>query len=175
MSFNLEKSVELLQRTPAALNTLFHSMEHDWAHVNEGLDTWSAFDIVGHLIHGEMTDWIPRCKIILDDSIVDKTFIPFDRFAQEKASKGKSIEQLLEEFTRLRDRNVQLLQSWNLQEKELKKTGIHPDLGIVSLQQLIATWAVHDMSHIHQFSRVIVKHYKDEVGPWKQYIRILKD
>ena len=175
MNFNLDKSIQLLQRTPTVLKSLFYQLEHEWTTVNEGPETWSAYDIVGHLIHGEQTDWIPRAKIILDESISDKTFEPFDRFAQKELSKGKTMEDLLEEFSSLRNSTLAELKSWNLTQDKLDKKGMHPELGEVTLRQLLATWTVHDLAHINQMSRVMAKHYANDVGPWKKYIRILKD
>ncbi len=174
MNFDLYKSIELLRRSPIAYKALFYQLDTDYGNVNEGENTWSAFDIIGHLIHGEKTDWIPRARIILDNSIDDKVFEPYDRFAQEILSKGKSLDELLLEFEQLRKDNIDLLKSWNLDESQLNKTGIHPELGEVTLKQLIATWAIHDMSHLHQVSRVIVKHYHNDVGPWAAYSSILK-
>ncbi|WP_431127049.1 DinB family protein [Flagellimonas flava] len=174
MNFELNKSIKILERTPAVLKALFYELDADWATINEGPRTWSAYDIVGHLIHGEQTDWIPRAEIILSDG-PDRTFAPFDRFAQEKLSQGKTMEDLLEEFASLRESSLNQLKSWNLSEEDLDKTGVHPDLGEVTLSQLLSTWTVHDLAHINQFSRAMVKHYAKDVGPWKKYIRILKD
>ena len=174
MSFELEKSIELLSRTPQAYKSLFYELKSDWGQINEGEKTWSAFDIIGHLIHGEETDWIPRAEIILSESKSDKMFEPFDRFAQQKSSVGKTMEVLLDDFEKLRINNLKKLSSWRLTKKELTKTGIHPELGEVSLKQLIATWTIHDLGHLNQISRVIVKHYSKEVGPWAEYSRILR-
>ena len=173
MNFDLKKSIEILERTPQVYNTLLANLEFGWDTINEGSETWSAYDILGHLIHGEKTDWIPRARIILSDK-TDKNFIPFDRFAQFKDSEGKTTEQLLEEFRILRNQNLEELKSWNLNDQLLNKTGIHPNLGEVTLRQLIATWTIHDVGHLHQLSRVMVKHYAEDVGPWAQYSGILK-
>ncbi len=172
MSFSLHKSISLLERTPVILKSLLYELPEEWVMVNEGPETWSAFDVVGHLIQGERTDWITRAKIILRNKD-DKTFEPFDRFAQKKLSAGKTIEQLLDEFAQLRNKNIEELNSWNLTEADLEKVGNHPALGTVTLKQLIATWTIHDLSHLHQISRVMVKHYSGEVGPWFQYFSIL--
>jgi hypothetical protein len=142
MNFELEKSIELLLRTPKTYHALLANIKHDWEIINEGENTWSAFDIVGHLIHGEKTDWIPRAKMMLDDTMEDKTFEPFDRFAQQEISKGKTLEELLDHFQELRMKNIQELQSWNLSTADLEKKGIHPDLGEVTLKELIATWDI---------------------------------
>lgn len=174
MNFNLDKSIHLLERTPNVLKSLFYELGYEWTTVNEGRETWSAYDIVGHLIHGEQTDWIPRARIILDETVIDKTFEPFDRFAQKELSKGKTMEDLLEEFSILRESTLAELKSWNLTQIDLDKAGVHPELGEVTLKQLLATWTVHDLAHINQISRVMAKHYANDVGPWKAYIRVLK-
>ena len=163
----------MLTRTPGVIEKLLSGLPEAWIKTNEGPDTWSPYDIVGHLIQGEKTDWIPRVQIILNDG-EDKTFAPFDRFAQFEASKGKSLEQLLEEFAWLRKQNVKTLQSMQLHNQKLEKTGMHPDLGVVTLSQLLATWVAHDLSHINQMSRVMARFYKEEAGPWKAYISILQ-
>ncbi|WP_298418592.1 DinB family protein [uncultured Kordia sp.] len=173
MTFNLQKSIEILQKTPETLRTLLHDLSDDWLFHNEGKNTWSPYDIIGHLIHGEKTDWIVRAKIILSDK-EDKTFESFDRFAQEQASNGKSIQELLVEFTKFRQYNLEILAQLKITENDLLKKGIHPELGEVNLQQLLATWTVHDLGHIAQIARVMAKQYTTEVGPWKAYLGILK-
>jgi len=174
MNFDLEKSIELLERSPKTYKALFYDLKHDWSKINEGLNTWSAFDIVGHLIHCERTDWIPRARIILDEKISNMEFEPFDRFAQEKFSDGRTIEDLLDEFEELRRTNVMELKSWNLVETQLIKTGIHPEFGEVTLKQMISTWTIHDLVHLNQLSRVLVKHYAEDIGPWVAYCNMLK-
>ena len=169
--FSFEKSIEVLKETPRTLYSLLGSLSEDWTHSNEGKNTWSPFDIVGHLIHGEHTDWIPRLNVILFDD--NKTFIPFDRFAQFENSKGKTLKHLLLEFAVARNENLEYLRSLNLSESDWNKEGIHPELGPVTLQQLIATWVTHDLGHIAQISRVLAKQYKNDVGPWTAYISIL--
>lgn len=164
--------MEVLERTPAVLKSLLENLSQEWTESNEGEDTWSAYDIVGHLIHGESTDWIERTKIILSDSS-DKKFKPFDRFAQFEESKGKSLSDLLIEFENLRMQNIAILKSLNLSDKDLIKKGIHPVFGEVTLSQLLSTWVVHDLNHIAQIARVMAKQYKTEVGPWIEYLRIL--
>ncbi|HEX5168048.1 MAG TPA: DinB family protein, partial [Cyclobacteriaceae bacterium] len=149
------------------------NISSDWTAPNEGGQSWSAYDIVGHLIHGEKTDWIPRTEIILSDK-QEKAFEPFDRFAQFEASKGKSLNQLLDEFRMLRKKNVEYLRSKNITKMDLEKKGIHPAFGEVTLSQLLSTWVVHDLNHISQVSRVMAKQYKEEVGPWIEYLRILQ-
>jgi hypothetical protein len=140
---------------------------------NEGGETWSVFDVVGHLIHGEKTDWMVRIEIIISDSS-NKEFKPFDRFAQFQESKGKSFEQLLNEFKSLREMNIKKLEGLNLKESDFIKTGIHPKFGAVTLSQLISAWVIHDLGHISQISRVMAKQYKEQAGPWIEYLRILQ-
>lgn len=173
MKFTLAKSIEILERTPDVLSVMLHNIAPEWILNNEGGESWSAYDIVGHLIHGEMTDWIPRTQIILSDK-TDKTFEPFDRFAQFQQSKNKSLSQLLEEFKTLRKKNIGYLKSRSITDTMLALKGIHPVFGEVSLSQLLATWVVHDLNHIAQISRVMAKQYKAEVGPWIEYLKILR-
>jgi hypothetical protein len=170
---NLAEAVAILTRTPTTLNALLRGLPNAWVRCNEGKDTWSAFDIVGHLIVGERTDWMQRLRIILENGEA-RPFDPFDRFAQEKESKGKSLEQLLDEFARLRKENLAALQVLNLQPKDLTQRGKHPALGVVTLSDLLATWAVHDLTHLHQLTRVMAYQYQDAVGPWKAYLGVLQ-
>ncbi len=173
VAYKLTESMEILSRTPLVLESLLQELPESWAMNNEGKDTFSPFDVVGHLLHGEKTDWMPRMEIILSDK-TDKTFEPYDRFAQFRESEGKTLNQLLEEFKKLRTYNIEILKSKNLQDKDLLKTGIHPSFGSVTLQQLLSTWTVHDLSHIAQITRVMCKQYKEEVGPWIAYLKILR-
>ena len=173
MKFDLNRSIEILERSPQVYNSLLSGLSKEWTHCNEGNGTWSAYDIVGHLIHGEITDWIPRLKIILSEDS-DKTFEPFDRFAQEKNSKGKTLGELLNTFEELRTKNVAYLRSLKLSDQDLDSKGMHPDLGEVTCKELLATWTIHDLSHIHQLTRVMVRQYGDEVGPWEKYIGIFQ-
>lgn len=172
MNFDVNKSIDILQRTPVVLVSLLENITDEWAFTNEGPDTFSPFDVLGHLVHGEKTDWIARMEIILSDKS-DKTFEPFDRFAQFEESKGKTMNQLLSEFKTLRNKNIGILQSKNLTESDLNKIGMHPSLGEVTLKDLLATWTVHDLGHIAQITRVMSKNYKEEVGPWLDYLPIL--
>lgn len=172
MEYQLDKALEILERTPQILKVYLKDLSKDWTSPNEGEDTWSTYDVLGHLIHGEQTDWIARLKIILSNES-DKTFIPFDRFAQFENSKGKTLQQLLNEFTELRAENLKYLKSCELINLDLDKKAIHPDLGEVKLKELLATWVVHDLGHISQITRVMAKQYHDEVGPWKAYLTIL--
>jgi len=134
---------------------------------------WQPYDVIGHLIHGEHTDWIPRARIILELG-ENRTFVPFDRFAQFENSKGKSVAQLLDEFAKQREASLDTLRSWNLTEEQLDLVGMHPELGTVTLRQLLATWVVHDLTHIRQIVAAMAKRYDAEVGPWKGYLSILK-
>lgn len=174
MNFNLDKAIETLARTPQVYRALLSNSQYQIERINEGPGTWSGYNIIGHLIHGEKTDWIPRAEIILGDR-QNKTFEPYDRFAQDKLYASQSTEELLSEFESLRKQNLDTLRSWSLTEQDLRKEGIHPDFGVVTLKQLLSTWTVHDLSHINQLSRAIVKHYAADVGPWKKYISLLKD
>ena len=176
--FNLAEAVAVLARTPAALDGLLRGLPDVWVRGNEGRskdgkDTWSAFDIVGHLIVGERTDWMPRARIILKHGEA-RAFDPFDRFAQAKESQGKSLEQLLDEFARLRKENLAGLRALNLEPEDLSRRGKHPELGKVTLSELLATWALHDLTHLHQISRVMAHQYREAVGPWSAYLGVLK-
>lgn len=172
MQHDLQDTIFLLGRTPAALDALLRDLPETWTLRNEGGKTWSAFDIVGHLIHGERTDWMPRAKMILQFG-GSKAFEPFDRWAQERESQGKSLAQLLNEFARLRSENLNELRALNLKPEDLARLGRHPELGVVTLSQLLATWAVHDLTHLHQISRVLAHQYQEAVGPWSTYLGVL--
>jgi len=173
MRFELAQALDILSRTPATLDTLLHGLPEAWIHSNEGGETWSPFDIVGHLAHGEETDWIARTKIILEhgDSV---GFDPFDRFAQFEKNKGKTIEELLDEFAALRRKNLDTIKKMNLGESDMPLKGRHPHLGGVTLGQLLSSWVVHDLGHIGQIVRVMARQYSSEVGPWKAYLRVLQ-
>ena len=173
MEFQLEQAREILRRTPSTLNSMLRHLPDQWALHNEGADSWSAYDIVGHLIHAEETDWIPRAKIILRDG-ESGTFEPFDRFAMFEKSRGKSLAELLDQFERLRGESLNELEEMNLTPETLRKRGRHPDLGVVTLEELLSTWVVHDLGHTSQIVRVMAKQYEDAVGPWKAYLSILK-
>lgn len=170
MKFSLEKSIEILERTPSVLNSLLGDLSEEWVFQNEGEGTWSPFDILGHLIHGERTDWIVRTEIILEKR--NHSFEPFDRFAQLQASR-KSMDQLLETFETLRNSNLEKLKNLNITESDLDLKGVHPELGPVTLKNLLATWTAHDLSHISQIARVMAKSYKSEVGIWTKYMKIM--
>lgn len=172
MSFDLADTLDLLDRTPAALTSLLRGVSRDWHSVDEGPGTWSAFDVVGHLIHGEETDWVPRARIILRLGET-RAFEPFDRFAQIERFAGWTLDVLLERFSELRRANVTTVRSWRLTAEQLALRGRHPELGTVDLRQLLATWAVHDLNHLGQIARVMAKRYQDDVGVWRAYLSIL--
>ena len=172
MEFQLDQATEILRRTPSTLNSLLRSLPNAWVLQNEGPQSWSPFDIVGHLIHGEETDWIPRAKVILEYGET-RPFEPFDRFAMFEKSRGKSLTELLDTFDRLRGMNLKELEGMQLTDALLQKRGRHPELGVVSLSQLLSTWVVHDFSHIGQVVRVLAKQYDEAVGAWQSYLTIL--
>jgi hypothetical protein len=172
-AFHLSDAIALLSRTPLALNALLRDLPDIWIHCNEGPDTMSTIEIVGHLIHGERTDWMPRARMILQHGVT-RTFEPFDRFAQRREIGSRTIPELLDEFARLRSANLADLQALDLQPEDLQKQGSHPAFGAVTLGQLLATWASHDLTHLHQLSRVMANQYRDEVGPWSAYLGVLK-
>jgi len=172
MEFEFAHAIEILERTPATLNALLRNLPESWLVQNEGPETWSPYDVVGHLIHGDETDWIPRAQIILEHG-EERAFEPFDRVAMFEESKGKSIVELLDTFAQLRAENLRELQSMNLTSDLLDKRGRHPELGVVTLKQLLSTWVVHDLGHIRQVVRVMSKQYGEAVGPWKAYLSIL--
>lgn len=172
MKFDLEKSIEVLGATPATVRALLENASEYWTASSGKLDAWGPFDIVGHLIQGEETDWIPRAQVILSQG-ENRTFVPFDRFAQFERSKGKTLSNLLDEFTEARKKSLETLRSLNLTEKDLELKGMHPELGEVTLGQLLATWVVHDLNHIRQIAASMAKRYSDDVGPWKAYLSIL--
>lgn len=173
MNYTKEQAIEILERTPAVLSTLLSGISDDWVMNNEGAETFSPYDVVGHLIHGEKTDWLVRAKLILEHGTA-KPFEPYDRFAQYEESKGKSLQQLLDEFDEIRKRNIAWFQSCQVTEEDLERKGMHPVLGEVSLRNLLSTWVVHDLTHIAQVTRVMAKQYKGEMGPWPEFFRILQ-
>jgi hypothetical protein len=171
MDFRLADATPILERTPATLRSLLAGLPAAWTAPNEGPDTWSPFDIVGHLIHGERTDWIPRARIILEQA--DRPFDRFDRFAQFRESEGKTLAQLLDEFEAARRESLDTLRGWKLGDRELALEGQHPELGRVTLRQLLATWVAHDLGHIHQMTRVMAKQYREAIGPWREYLTVM--
>ena len=172
MEQHLHLTLSLLERTPRALDALLRDLPDEWTLQNEGDATWSAFDVVGHLIHGERTDWMPRARMVLQSG-ESRTFEPFDRLAQARESRDNSLPQLLDEFARLRMNNLVELRALNLQPQDLERRGRHPALGVVTLSQLLATWVVHDLTHLHQLSRIMAHQYRDAVGPWSAYLGVL--
>ena len=173
MELNLKHATAVLERTPETLMSLLRDLPDVWLIQNEGPDTWSAYDIVGHLIHGEETDWIPRAKIILEHG-EERAFEPFDRVAMFEKFNGRSMTDLLYTFGQRRAHSLEQLESMNLTAELLEKRGKHPELGVVTLKQLLATWVVHDLGHIRQVVRVMAKQYGDAVGPWKAYLTVLE-
>ena len=172
MKFELTKALEILKRTPETLKSLLKGLSSDCVEKNEGDNTWSPYDVLGHLIEGEKTDWVVRIEIILSPN-TNKGFTPFNMSAQFEDSKGKSMDDLIGEFVSLRAENVRKLKSLNISDSDFDKIGIHPEFGEVTLKELISTWVAHDLGHIAQISRVMAKQYKSEVGPWIKYLGIL--
>ena len=173
MDFDLNDGIAVLERTPRTLRALLDGLSPKWTDATEGPETWSPYVIVGHLIHGERTDWIPRAQIILAKD-ADRRFTPYDRFAQFRESEGKTLATLLNEFEEARAANVATLRGWALTDAQLSLTGVHPAFGEVTLRQLLATWVAHDLGHIVQTSRVMAKQYRDAVGPWRAYLSVME-
>lgn len=172
MSFQVHEAIAVLERTPATFRALLGGLPDVWTNCNEGPETFSPFDVLGHLIHGEHTDWIPRAKIILTQG-ENRRFEPYDRFAQFRESQGKSVNTLLDEFAQLRETNLVTLRGWNLSDAQLDLEGEHPSFGPVTMRQLLATQVVHDLGHIAQTTRVMAKRYRETVGPWRVYLPVL--
>ena len=172
MDFDLPTGIAVLERTPHAFRALLAGLPSAWTDATEGPETWSPFDIVGHLIHGERTDWIPRAQLILDQG-PQRRFTPYDRFAQFRESEGRSLADLLDEFAQLRARNLATLAGWRLTEAQLALEGEHPAFGPVTLRQLLATWVAHDLGHVAQTARVMAKQYREAVGPWRAYLPVM--
>jgi uncharacterized damage-inducible protein DinB len=172
VNFSLNDALPVLRRTPDILRVWLSDLPDSWTMTNEGPETWSAFDIVGHLIHGERTDWMERVELILAHGD-RRPFVPFDRFAQFTASRGKSLGQLLDTFAELRTSNLIRLQSLRLTPEDFDRPGRHPELGSVNLGQLLATWVAHDLNHLGQIARVMGRQYTDAVGPWLEYLPLL--
>jgi hypothetical protein len=169
----LEQTIALLSRTPAALDALLRGLPDFWTLRNEGEDTWSAYDVVGHLIHGERTDWIPRAIRILESG-ESVPFDPFDRWAQARESEGKTLDQLLDRYAHLRTENIAALRALNLSSADLALRGRHPALGNVTLSELLSTWAAHDLTHLHQISRIMAHQYRQAVGPWTAFLGVMQ-
>ena len=185
MNFDILHTIEVLMVTPETLQALLVNLSDDWTGPSAEVGSihspkskiqngaWLPYDVLGHLIHGEETDWIPRARIILAQG-ADRRFVPFDRFAQFENSKGKSVRQLLDQFAKLRSENIDILRGWNLTGEQLDLEGMHPELGVVTLRQLLATWVVHDLNHVRQIVTAMAGRYTDDVGVWKEYLSILK-
>jgi hypothetical protein len=172
MEHHLQDTIALLTRTPAALNVLLRDLPETWTHRNEGEHTWSPYDIVGHLVHAEKADWLPRVRMILDFGET-RAFEPFNRTGFRDLASNTSLSPLLDEFARLRSENLNALRALNLQPDDLNRRGRHPSLGAVTLSQLLATWPAHDMTHLHQISRTLAYQYRDAVGPWNAFLGVL--
>ncbi len=170
----LEESLAVLASTPATLNSLLRDLPDAWTTATEGDGTWSPYDVIGHLVHGEKVDWMPRLGIILEHG-PSLAFPPFDREAQFHSGARKSMGELLDEFLALRQEGLARLRALNLQAADLERVGTHPAFGRVTLRQLLATWTAHDLAHLLQISRTMAKRYKAEVGPWAQYLSVMKD
>ena len=173
MQHNLQHTISLLARTPATLDALLRDLPEEWTMRNEGGNTFNAFDVIGHLIQGERTDWMPRAKRILQFG-ESRAFDRFDRRGQERESQGKSLPQLLDEFARVRAENLVELRALNVTDQELNRRGLHPELGTVTLSQLLATWAAHGLTHLHQISRIMAHQYREAVGPWTAYLGVMQ-
>jgi hypothetical protein len=174
MNYDIDRGLEILERTPATLSALLSGLSEDWLHSNEGADTFSPRDVVGHLIAGEETDWVARTEFILAHG-ADQPFTPFDRFSFREDYKDSSVEAMLETFRKLRAENLVRIHELNVAPAQLDLEGAHPELGRVTLRQLLATWVVHDLAHIRQIARVMAKQYRDDVGPWREYLRVLDE
>ena len=169
----LSDTIALLTRTPAVLDALLRDLPDMWTSANEGEQTWSAFDVVGHLIHAERTDWIPRIRMVLQSGET-QTFEPFDRAGHAREVQAQSLGQRLDAFARVRADNLRDLRALNLQPADFERRGRHPALGVVTLSQLLATWAAHDLTHLHQIARVMARQYREAVGPWSAYLGVLQ-
>ena len=172
MNFELNQSLQILRRTPGVLRHLLTGLDADWIETNYGKETFSPFDVIGHLLHGEQTDWMARVEIILESG-TSKPFTPWDRYAMYEESHGKTIGQLLDEFAAARESNLAKLESKNFSAEDLRRTGTHPKFGQVTLQQLLATWVVHDLNHLHQIAKCMAWQYRDEIGPWREYLTFI--
>jgi hypothetical protein len=173
MEQDLQQTIALLTRTPATLNALLRDLPDEWTLQNEGEGTWTAFDVLGHLIDGERVNWMPRATMILQIG-ESRAFEPFDRGGHRREGLGKSLPQLLDEFARVRAENLTALRALNLSPEDLARCGRHPSFGAVTLSQLIATWAMHDLTHLHQLTRIMAHQYRDAVGPWSTYLGVMQ-
>jgi DinB superfamily len=171
-AFALDEATAVLARTPATLDAMLRGLPDGWIQAHEGGETWSPFDVIGHLIHGEQTDWVPRARIILEHGEA-RAFDKFDRFAQFELSQGRTLDSLLDEFAVLRRANLRDLAALEITEADLDRRGAHPGLGVVTLGQLLATWVAHDLDHVVQIARLLARQYSDAVGPWRAYLRVI--
>jgi hypothetical protein len=172
MNFQIPTGIAVLERTPHALHSMLAGLPDEWIRATEGPETWSPFDNVGHLIHAERADWIPRARLILDQG-PNRRFTPFDRNAMFRESAGRTLEQLLDEFAHLRTDSLTTLAGWRLTDEQLALEGEHPEFGRVTLRQLLATWVTHDLGHLAQVARVMAKQYREAIGPWRAYLPIV--
>ena len=172
MRFQITQTIQILRATPNVLKAMLDGLDDEWILNNYGEKTFSPFDVVGHLIHGERTDWIPRAKIILEHGEA-RAFDPFDRYAMYEDSRGKTIADLLSVFAELRAETIQVLQAFKLTADDLAKRSTHPPLGTVTLENLLSTWVTHDLNHIHQIAKCLAYQYQEFVGPWREYITVL--
>ena len=172
MDFDITQGIAVLERTPGTLHAMLHDLGTAWIDATEGPETWSPYVIIGHLVHGERADWIPRARFILSQR-TSRRLPSYDRFAHLHESPGKSLSALLDEFGRMRAENLATLATWRLTDTELALNGEHPEFGTVTLRQLLATWVVHDLGHIAQIARVMAKQYRDAIGPWQAYLPIV--
>ncbi len=173
MRFELDRAAQILRQTPYTLQRMLGGLSTEWTASSGDRENWAPYDVIGHLIHGEETDWIARAGIILTQGEA-RPFDPYDRLAQFERSRGKTLDDLLTEFAHLRNANLETLINWQLTEAQLDLTGTHPALGRVTLRNLLATWVAHDLNHIRQIITYMARQYQDEVGPWTQYLSILK-
>ena len=172
MDFDLSAGTAVLERTPHALRAMLAGLPPAWTDATEGPETWSPYVIVGHLVHGERTDWIPRARLILAQA-AERRFAPFDRFAQLREARGRPLAELLDEFARLRAESLATLAAWRLTDAQLALEGEHPEFGPVTLRQLLSTWVAHDLGHLAQTARVMAKQYREAVGPWRAYLPVM--
>jgi hypothetical protein len=174
MRYSSEEAIQVLEHTPSTLDALLRGLAEKWLSSDEGEATWSPRTVIGHLIYGELTNWIPRARIVLEQGS-ERTFEPFDELAQFNESHGKTMDQLLDQFAELRSQNIAILKSWKLSDSALDFEATHPELGLVTLRQLLASWVVHDLGHIRQIARTMAKQYRDEIGPWRAYLPVVDD
>lgn len=172
-AFRLDEAIAILERTPASLAALLDGLPDAWVRATEGDGTWSPYDVIGHLVHAERTNWMPRALHILAGET--RPFAPLDRMAQFTLSQGKSLTELLRTFAELRRQNVAALLAMHLANDQLARRGLHPDFGEVTLAQLLATWTVHDLDHVTQIARTMAKRYGEATGPWSAFLSVLRD